>query len=948
MKLQELLDLLKEHELLLQTQALDGITELSGQIRIDSREIIPGDIFVCVKGLQADGHAYIPAARKLGAALVICEDDFSDALPAIQVRESRKATALLAKLHYGNPSEAFRLVGVTGTNGKTTTSLLIFQALRELGLPAGWIGTLGYQINEEKFSTRHTTPDSLELNAIFAEMASRGVKYAVMEVSSHALALDRVYGIGFDYCLFTNLTREHLDFHQNMEDYGEAKLRLFAPAVAGQAVAVINTEDSFGKHTFDEIKAAGGFAFSVGGEGADYVIRDGAVPQTASWEQSRFALQTPEGVINLRSQLTGNFNVANLALSAATLSVMGFEIRQIEQGLNAAKPVPGRFERVANDRGIGVFVDYAHTPDALENVLKASRQLQHRRILCLFGAGGDRDQGKRPLMLKTALKYSDAVIVSDDNPRMENPDRIIRDIVTGSELLLPWWIIRDRKRAIEAILGLAQPGDIVLLCGKGHETYQEIAGQRHHFDDAEVAREFLASPQPKWRDDELSLPVDKLMLELLYNVPGTDSAGYTPPQSYRRVSTDSRTIQPESVFFALRGPSFDGHAFVGGITSDPTCLAVGQTPLADNPSYLEVPDSLAAMALLFRKYLLMFGVYKIALTGSTGKSSTKELLAHILETEAPTLKTAANENNLIGLCQTLRRIRPEHRYAVLELGTNAFGEIAALADVCSPDAAMILNVGPSHLEFLIDEEGVFREKTALFDRSLETRLFDADDPRFEVYRSTGKGVGLSPSADFQISEVRCSSFDCEFRLNGEPYGLPYAMPFYVKNGSFAIAMSQLAGIPSAQIRKALETPVRLDLRMEIEILEYCILLADCYNANPVSLQSAIEYWHSLAPDQYHVAILGDMLELGNTAADYHDMIAAILAETGCDLLITVGMLSARYHGQGADLAGKHFATVEDLISHNAAELIPHGAVILVKGSHSIHLEKALPVIRNRC
>lgn len=949
MKLGAVLQILKDHGQLVQTQSLDGIEDISGKVCTDNREIKSGDVFICIRGFKQDGHSFIPDVRRRNAALIVCESEFPDSLPAIRVLDGRKAAALIARIWFHDPSSQFRLVGVTGTNGKTTTSMLLFKAIRELGLAAGWIGTLGYYINDEQFSTNNTTPDILELNRIFADMAAQKVQYVIMEVSSHAIALDRVYGIEFDYCLFTNLSREHLDFHLNMEEYGATKLRLFDAAIAHKAVALINIDDSFGLKIYTDLKAQDAYVFSVGSKEADFQIRLDQPTHKNSWEQSRFALQSSEGVINLRSPLIGGFNIANLALSAATLSVMGFELRQIAQGLNSVKPVPGRFERIANDRGIGVFVDYAHTPDALENVLKASRELEHGRILCLFGAGGDRDKGKRPLMLKAALQYADAVIITDDNPRTEDPNQIVRDIVSGSELWLPWWIIRDRRTAIRAILNLAQPGDIVLLCGKGHETYQEIEGVRHHFDDAEVTKEhFSTYSQAKHDATELTLPVDVLMLDILYDLPVKTSAGYTDPVCYKYISTDSRTIQPGSVFFALTGANFNGHEYINDVLKDTSNIAFGQVTLAERSYYKEVSNSQSAMGDLLRKYLLMFDVYKIALTGSTGKSSTKELLGHIFSTQAPTLKTEANENNLIGLCKTIQRIRPADKYAIFELGTNAFGEIATLSAICSPDAAMILNIGPSHLEYLVDEEGVFKEKSTLFNRTLAIRLYDADDPRFAAYQAQGKGVGMSDKADFRISNVSCDSYSCAFALNGEHYELPYSMPYMVKNSAFAIAMGTLAGIPLPDIKKALQEPVRLDLRMQIEILEYCILVADCYNANPVSMQSAIEYWHKLAPDQHHVAILGDMLELGSQAATYHDMIGAILAETGYDCLITVGDLAARYHGLHSDLEGIHFATVEDLIKNDAVQNIKKGSVILVKASHSIHLEKALPIIRNRC
>jgi UDP-N-acetylmuramyl-tripeptide synthetase/UDP-N-acetylmuramoyl-tripeptide--D-alanyl-D-alanine ligase len=938
------LALLRSHDLLVSTQALDGLDLLQGEPRTDNRKLQPGDIFFCIKGFSADGHRFIPDARAQGAALIVGEEPIADNLAGIRVKNSRRAAALAAKLYYGDPTTSFRLIGVTGTNGKTTTSMLLFKALRELSFAAGWIGTLGYQINEIQYTTSHTTPDILELNAIFAEMAAQKVSYVVMEVSSHALALDRVYGAEFDFCLFTNLSREHLDFHGDMESYGAAKLTLFEAAASRSAVAVVNIDDAFGARIHANLLGRGGYVFSVGGSEADFVIRDDT--GNHNWQQSKFTLSHGDIRINIRSSLIGSFNILNLSLCAAMLSVIGFEPRQIAQALNAAKPVRGRFEQVPNPHGIGVFIDYAHTPDALENVTKAARELNPGRLLCLIGAGGDRDQGKRPLMLKAALQHSDAVIISDDNPRTENPDRIIRDIVRDSHPWLPWWIIRDRKQAIEAIIELARPGDIVLICGKGHETYQEIEGIRHEFDDRAEAARILES-YPGDNDDALALPVDRLMLELLFNLEPEETKGYRPPATYKHVSTDTRTLKPNSVFFALKGENYDAHAFIPAVLAGNGNLVVGDMDLPPQKGYLKTDESLIALGLLCRKYLQMFDVYKVAITGSTGKSTTKEIMAQVLSVHQPVLKSLANANNMIGLCQTILRIQPRHLYAVLELGTNHFGEIAALTDTCSPDAAVILNIGPSHLEFLIDEEGVFKEKSALFDRPLEIRLFDADDDRFEAFQNTGKGVGFSEKAGFRISAVDCGERQCSFKLNEEDYVIPYNALHYVKNCAFAIALARLRDIPAQTIGDALSSPVSLELRLQVEQLLLGILVADCYNANPVSMQKAIEYWRGLAPGSKHVAILGDMLELGEQTEMYHDMIAAILLEHGCDRLLTVGNLAWRYHGSHNPVAVQHFACVDDLMRSGVLSTLEPGSVILVKGSHGIHLERLLPILRER-
>ncbi|MCB5258711.1 MAG: UDP-N-acetylmuramoyl-L-alanyl-D-glutamate--2,6-diaminopimelate ligase [Candidatus Cloacimonetes bacterium] len=946
MILKEILNLFREHHILLNYHSTEEDLELKGKICTDSREVKAGDIFICITGFNTDGHNFIDDVRKKNVALIVSERPLDDNLTYIQVTESRKAAALLAKLYYHNPSAQFRLIGITGTNGKTTTSILLYRALMELGYSCGWIGTLGYQINNQHYSSNHTTPDIIELNQIFARMVEKGVKYVSMEVSSHALALDRVYGIEFDYCLFTNLSREHLDFHQTMEEYGNAKKKLFERTTQHKAVGLINIDDNFGRKLFEELKSVNAYVYSIGNMDADFIIRTEHSHLPHRVTGNRFSLQTPDGMINIRTSLTGIFNMNNLAMCAASLNLMGFEARQIEQCLNIAQPVKGRFEPIPNERGIQVFVDYAHTPDAMENVLKACQDLEHKRILCLFGAGGNRDKGKRSLMLQTALHYANAVIITDDNPRFEDPDAIIRDIVSGTELWLPWWIIRNRKEAIHSILRLAQPGDIVLLCGKGHENYQEIEGVRYPFEDAVIASEFLHSEDTfQIESEELILPVDKLMLELLAKTPFPVDNKYKPPKTYHYLSTDSRTIVPNSIFFAITGLHFNGNDFLPQVLTDETILGIGTIANQGWDNYIQVTDPLSLLSALCRKYLQMFEVYKIALTGSTGKSSTKEILAQIFNSYAPTLKTQANENNMIGLCKTIPQIRPNHRYAVFELGTNAFGEIAALANVCNPNAAIIINVGPSHLEKLIDEEGVFREKTALFNRPLDIMLFDGDDPRFIIYADKGKSVGYSDTADFHITDLECNNETCKFKINGEPFSIPYSAPFLVKNASFAIAMGILKNIPLHLIKEAISKPVKLNLRLQIEKTDNYIIIADCYNANPISMQSAIEFWHKLEPEREHIAILGDMLELGIQAPMYHNMIGTILAEKGVDRLITVGNLSQYYHLSDSSLKSDHFNSVDELIQSGILKTLTPGAVILIKGSHSIQLEKVIPILR---
>jgi UDP-N-acetylmuramyl-tripeptide synthetase/UDP-N-acetylmuramoyl-tripeptide--D-alanyl-D-alanine ligase len=939
---------LKAYNLLVDSMGLDLLDNWHGKVQTDNRLLEDGDIFVCVKGEKFDGHRFIPNAIASGAALIVSMEELEDKHPWILVSDTRKAAAVIAKTVYLPAEMPYKLIGITGTNGKTTTSLILYEALRIMGFKCGWIGTLGYYIDGTTYATHHTTPDIIELNNIFKQMADSQLEYVVMEVSSHALSLDRVFGVEFDYCLFSNLSREHLDFHGTMESYAEAKYLLFDRAAASGATSIVNTADPFGAEICRRLRERQAKCLSLGGDNADFSLEE----IRTEIANSSFTLVGKENKMQISSCLIGSFNVSNMGLTALTLCAMGFPVADIESALQSVPPVKGRIQPVENTHDIGVYIDYAHTPDALESLLKSVEQLPHSRIICLFGAGGDRDKGKRPLMLKAALKHSDAVIVTDDNPRFENPDSIVRDIVIDCDPRLPWWIIRDRESAINACIRMAQPGDLVLICGKGHENYQEIEGVRHHFDDYEVAQKALKSwnKHIEKADDELILPVDLTMLEiLLLNEPLKMQAVHRPARCFNYISTDSRTVKPGSLFFALVGEHFDGHRFIADVLDVPDNFVIIENNHHSNlmpDSYLKVNNAAQSLGLICQKYLQMFTLKRIALTGSTGKTTCKELIARILNDAQPCLKTLSNENNLIGLCKTILRVLPSHRFAILELGTNHFGEIANLADIACPDIGIILNVGPSHLEFLIDEDGVFQEKSALFMRPLAARLYPGDDPRFTSAFSDGIGIGYSENCQYQISDHHCFPDSQSFTLADHDWTLPYAAPHFAINAAFAIVLASKLGLPYESIQASLMHPINLEMRVQIEPRGSGTLIIDCYNANPCSMQKALEFWQQVQPEKPHVAIIGDMLELGESSTMYHQMIGAMLVDMKYCMLYTVGDMSSHYHIPDA----KHesavsFNSAEELIASKLLESLPDNAVILLKASHGMHLERLIPALR---
>lgn len=463
-------------------------------VQYDSRKVTPGDIFVAVKGYKTDGHKYVASALKAGAAGVVLEDKeyIPEGVPWIQVKDARFALSRLADMRYGSPSKKLRVIGVTGTNGKTTTTFLIEEILREAGRKTGLIGTIENHIDGKPFATSHTTPDSLELNEILDQMVQEQVHTVVMEVSSHALALKRVADCEFDGGVFTNLSQDHLDFHPDVEDYLRSKVLLFRQlgegVKTGPKYAVVNVDSPYAG---DIISVAGAPVITYGLDNHGDLKASNI---SVSSRGTSFHLTGPGIESDLNLNLVGRFNVYNSLAAFAVGLQENIEPDVIKGALEATAGVPGRFEAINEEQDFGVIVDYAHTPDGLHNILRTAREITPGRVITVFGCGGDRDKAKRPLMGEAAAIHSDISIITSDNPRSEEPYSIIQDIIPGVEKISSdFHVFENRRQAIEEAIGMAETGDTVIIAGKGHEDYQLVGDQVLHFDDREEAREVLRS-----------------------------------------------------------------------------------------------------------------------------------------------------------------------------------------------------------------------------------------------------------------------------------------------------------------------------------------------------------------------------------------------------------------------------------------------------------------------
>lgn len=449
----------------------------------DSRAIKQGDVFFCIEGFNMDGHKFVDQALENGAIAIVCSKTIDSPcnITIINVENGRKNLALASANFYGNPSSKLKLIGITGTNGKTTSTFMMKAILEEAGFKVGVIGTIANYIGNTAIPTSRTTPESLELHMLFKKMVDAGVAYCIMEVSSHSLSLDRVYGLTFNQGIFTNLTRDHLDFHKTFENYYEAKLRLFKCS----ANSIINIDDEYGDRVFSDIDTLK-TTYSIDKK-SDFIAKNISMNSRGA----EFEVISKYGNIAINLEIPGKYNVYNALGSLAACINEGVSLENVKNGLSKVV-IPGRCEIVAKNYNLpyGIIVDYAHTPDALDNILKTVREFTKGKLISVFGCGGDRDKTKRPLMGDIGCELSDIAIITSDNPRTEEPSSIIKDVLEGVKKN-NYLVIENRRDAIKKAMELAEEDDIIVITGKGHEDYQVLKDRTIHFDEREVIAEII-------------------------------------------------------------------------------------------------------------------------------------------------------------------------------------------------------------------------------------------------------------------------------------------------------------------------------------------------------------------------------------------------------------------------------------------------------------------------
>ncbi|HSS03247.1 MAG TPA: UDP-N-acetylmuramoyl-L-alanyl-D-glutamate--2,6-diaminopimelate ligase [Kofleriaceae bacterium] len=926
-------------------------------VQSDSRAIEPGDVYVAVRGMRADGHAFVPAAIERGAAAVVVEHPLDVAVPQVIVADGAAALGVLVARSLGDPARAMTLIGITGTNGKTTTTYLVEAILAAAGARPGVIGTVEYRWRGpggERITrdAPFTTPTPQVLHETFAAMRDAGTTHVVMEVSSAALVMERLAGVAFTVGAFSNLTQDHLDVHPSMEAYRDAKRLLFSRYLVGAphaGTAVVNVDDAEG----DGMAAGGpGRALRVSAEGRPSDVRVVAHESTVRGITARIA--TARGELAIAAPpLIGHYNVANLALAVGIAEALAIPHEAIARGIAGLPGVPGRVERVPNGADLDIFVDYAHTPDALHNVLSALRPLTRRRLICVFGCGGDRDPTKRPKMGAEVAALADLAVVTSDNPRTEDPRAIIEQILAG--MPRPFAVDADRARAIRAAISEAVPGDVVVIAGKGHEDYQILGTTKHHFDDREQAAAAVAERE------------GPTVAELATDAGATLTAtGGGAQAQIHRVVIDSRIAAPGDLYVAVRGEAHDGHAFCEAAVAAGARAVMVEHPVPVDAPSIVVGDSRVALGEMARAHRRRWRGALVAITGSSGKTTTKELTRAALALAGPTYALESSMNNETGVPLNLLALRGFHGFAVVEMGMRGLGQIEYLTRIAEPDVAVVINAGTAHIELLGSTDAIARAKSEIWLglRDGGTIVRPLDDDRLAAYArmhrpsarhltfgERGADVALvgyrpidTPSAGEGRPSASAAGVELELDILGNRHGVTLGMlgKHVAIDACAAMAAAIAAGAPVELALRGLAHARPPSLRGELAQVHGRTIIVDCYNANPASMAAALRTLAERAQGHGALAVVGDMLELGDHAPEAHREVGELARELGLGVIALGQQAPVVVAAAGGD--AEVVATPGEAAARAIARTRP-GDWMLLKASRGMRLERVLTAIR---
>ena len=969
----------------------------------DSRKIKPGALFIAVKGFVFDGHNHIYQAIKKGAKAVVAEYmpeklDKKKAKKIILVKDSRVCMALIAATFYNNPSKHLTLIGITGTNGKTSITWLLESILKACGFFIGVIGTINIRYNGKVFDNPVTTPDSIDLQRTLYKMKQAGITHVIMEVSSHAIALNRIDGCFFKLGIFTNLSQDHLDFHKSLKEYFECKKSFFTRFFGKEKknCVVLNMDSPKAANIAKSLDCK--IIHTSAKKKTDIFLKQfsnntNKLPKPLFGDLNQGLSGTicsPNISFDFKASLFGRFNLENILCAAGAAIALDIHVDSIQQGIKNCTKIPGRLEKIPNLITRFVFVDYAHTPLAIKVVLMSLAPKSFQRIITIFGCGGDRDRSKRSLMGNIACKQSDITIITSDNPRTEDPIKIIDDIIKGlrkfnrtnKKKILEhpfrkgYLVEPDRRKAFKKAVDISNPNDIIIAFGKGHETYQITRKGYIYFDDKEEIKKactkFYNRFAPiKWTVTDIAKALN--IKPFLYKE--------SKKLSFSNIIIDSRIIENKhksnQIFLAIKGERFDGHDFLEElIQKGIKGLIVNKKSFRKLDKKIKkqikkkriivfkTKDTVKALGKLGRYQRIRSRVKLIAITGSNGKTSTKEILTNIFNLRYQTLATKRNYNNEIGVPLTLLKLSSSHAWAIVELGMNHRNEISRLSKIAMPDIAIITNTGDSHLKGLKTIENVARAKAEIFDglSKNKTAILPADDKRYgilkdQALKSKIKKIvffGKKQTADIKVIDYVIKPAGIKFTANidkkKQSFSINSFASFMINNSLAAIIAAKCAKINIFEIKKGIKAFNPIKGRMNVyKLNDFINIIDDTYNANPVSTKQALSTLKKLAKNQKTIAVLADMKELGKQSSFLHRQIGQKVAMLKLSKLFVFGE-QVKHCIKGAienGFAKKNILHgTKDEITKEILKTSDLSTWVLIKGSRSMQSEDIIDKLNN--
>ncbi len=915
-----------------------GNVEITG-LTADSREVKPGYLFAALPGTRVDGARFIDDAVAAGAAAVLGSKDLppgvGGTVPVLRDDNPRKALALMAAKFAGRQPET--VVAVTGTNGKTSVAAFVRQIWTRLGLAAASLGTTGVISPTGTRKIVHTTPDPIVLHEMLERLADEGVEHLALEASSHGLQQNRLDGVRIAAGAFTNITRDHLDYHSDFDEYFAAKMRLFTDLIDRQGVAVINADVPEAEKIAQLCLTSGLKLMRTGSNGAEIKL----MLQKRKGFASALKIGCEGKEYDVELPLVGDFQVSNALVAAGLVIATGGEPGDVFEALAHLEGAPGRLELVTRSaHDAPIFVDYAHTPDALETALGTLRPYVDGQLKVVFGCGGDRDRGKRPLMGEVAARLADVCYVTDDNPRTEDPAAIRRQIMETC----PGGIeIDDRASAIKQAVAGLHHGDILLVAGKGHETGQIVGNRTLPFSDQDVVLDAVGGAGGAlWSVEDIVAATGGVLEGTVAN----DLSG---------VSIDTRTLEPGDIFFAIVGEVSDGHDYVANAFEAGAGLVVvarKDENMAQLGPLLVVDDTLRALENLGRAARTRSEAKIIAVTGSVGKTSTKEALKLALGACGKTHASVASYNNHWGVPLTLARMPRDTDFGVFEIGMNHAGEITPLTKMVRPHVAVITCIAESHLGHFSSLDEIADAKAEIFS-GVEpggVAVLLRDGPYFDRLSNAARGAGVShivsfgrdEAADARLVDVvlhqTCSCVRADVFGEDVCFKVGAAGEHMVINALAVLAAARLAGgdlarsaIALAEMKPAKGRGVRMKLAAPGGNF---IVIDESYNANPTSMRAALALLAAATPHGHgrRIAVVGDMLELGKQSIDLHVGLAESIISGGISTVFACGEhMAALWKTLPVELRGVYGKTSDEL-RKPLLEAIGAGDVVMIKGS----------------